>query len=322
MQTLPIYMLKASPRVPVITTRETTPRLLDKIPECQQEHNYCPLVPLSPTDDNQASGMLSFALRHQKRKFLILQEDEDVHRTYTDYLAGKLKENIKKRTDTEFISTEKVLATVSFNNVLSTITTYKPDCMFYVGGPDTVLKLNSYLDSAVSSGRLSRQDRPLLIASDGAVSDALLAKPTMVPFYVTHQLSLEEYREPSHVYGTDSFAVIAQLISQAGQKPNFHELGIGAYLWHLLSMHRVSDARTTISRIMEDNAHYAKPYIGRKDRIYSYFGRYNRLNAHFHVWRIDNQLVADADADADDEHDSVLPDTVSQLSGVVPLSNR
>jgi hypothetical protein len=304
-RTLPEYM-RAEPKILVITTRESTPKLLEQIQFCEQGNLYCPLIPLSPTDDVQAANIVTFAQQNGRKKLLILAEKDETHQSYTDYLSGELADLIRHhQTNLEYVSTEAITGTVSFDNALSVLDREKPDCLIFVGTAQTLLNFSDRLADHLDAQKVAPADRPMLIASDGAVSEMLWQTPTKgYPLYVTHQLSSDQYKEGStrHVYGVDAVAIINQLIEEVGEKPKFdefRELGFLPSIRHIINMHRVTDARMLLTKKMEEHGNGAGFYTGLNGRRYEYHDRYTRFEGYFHVWHIEGRQVAEAD-----EHDS------------------
>jgi hypothetical protein len=297
-EVLPEYM-GAAPKVPVITTRETTPTLMENVNSCFDDKVYCPILSLSPTDDIQATDMFNFAQATGRHAFYIAQEDDPAHRQYTDYLVSQLKDRIRDTPGTsDLVTFQSILSQKSIDTSLEAIEKYKPSCIFYLGGAETLFRLEKALSDAVTKGQLDKVDRPIIVASDGAVCQMILRRPIDQQLYLTYQLSLEDYLGADSAYGVDAFAVVSRLVSQAGENPDFSGLGFRAYVRNVINMHRVIDARATLSKLMEANAINGTPYPGRGKRQYRYYARYKLFDGQFHVWQLNGGKVGEANANA------------------------
>lgn len=68
---LPNYV-QASPPLPVIATRETSP---DLTMCCRAVSGLCPIIRMSPTDTDEARDLVAYAVAQGKRRFLVVAGD-------------------------------------------------------------------------------------------------------------------------------------------------------------------------------------------------------------------------------------------------------
>jgi hypothetical protein len=88
--------MQAQPPIPLIATKETNPDLLKKVTWCKGPLD-CPLLQMSPTDDQQAADTINFAfrwLRPQNQvkppvRFLVIKQINDANKAYADYLTDR-----------------------------------------------------------------------------------------------------------------------------------------------------------------------------------------------------------------------------------------
>jgi len=310
---LPIYM-GADPQVPVIATRETYPALLEKVSYCYEPRRYCPLIPMSPTDHDQARSIVDFAESQSAETFLILSEDDKKNVGYINGLVEGLRTNInadREKTGAKVIAELPILDQVSIDAALSLTTSKQPKCIVYIGNFSTGKEYLNLLEEQRKKSQASYS--PLTILSDSSVGQDLLIA-SIGPVFASYQLSGDQYLAADNVYGVDAFAMVKQLVRQIDEDPLALQTNWHASLRHFLNIHRVVDARVALIQTMQANANSGQPYIGLNGRKYAYLNRYARQDSFFHVWRVENHRIAEADS-----HDGFAP---PWPPGVVPASLR
>jgi branched-chain amino acid transport system substrate-binding protein len=303
---LPSYMA-AEPPVPVIATRETHPDLLKKVPNCKDPQVYCPFMPMSPTDTDQAQTAVEFALSRNSRKFLIVKANKPRNEEYAANLVEAYQDLIREKGG-DLVATTPVTDQVTLDTLFDQLDRYSPDCLFFIGPVETAAQfLRSYTDritskAAVKPAVIEKAPR-LMMFSDSAVGAGLLTaearfaesmpppNDARISVFVTFPLSGEEYRAINNVYGDDAVALVRQLLKKVEDEKLLSKT---SWLRHLISMHRVRDARRAVIHAMEanakDNTVYDTPH-----RKYQYFAKYSLHSLHFHIWRIEGQKTTEAD---------------------------
>lgn len=291
MDALPSYMA-ADPKVPVIATRESHPDLLRRVvsPKCEDKDVYCPFMPMSPTDTDQAETAIGFAISaSHSRRFLIVKDNLPRNQDYAASLSDAYKSAIEDR-HAELVTLVDVVDEVSRTAAAQQISQRTPDCVLYIGPVEHAQLFLSGLRPLL----IGQQRQPLIVLSDSAVGDLLLGTPTAV--YATFPLSGQDYKSIDNVYGDDAFSLVSELVRDVN---NWKLLPQVAKLHHYINMHRVTDARAAIIRAMEYNAKNSTVYDTRHGR-FQYYEKYKLVNVHFHIWQILSGKVTEVDnQDAD-----------------------
>src|SRR5258708_4256008 len=293
---LPTYMA-GNPPVPVITTRETLPTLMGKVEYCQEPGRYCPLIAMSPTDNDQAQSIVDFAESQGAETFLILREDDDKN---TDYIHGLVKclrariDADRNKMDAKVTAELLVLDQVSIDAAVDLTISKHPKCIVYIGNFGTG---KTYLSALQQQKAKNSQIvySPITVLTDSSVGQEMLMSDVGSVF-ASYQLSGEQYLAADNVYGVDSFAMVKQLVRQVDENPIALQTDWHSSLRHLLNMHRVRDARIALIAAMKANADSGQPYVGLNGRKYAYVTPYSRQDSYFHVWRVENHLIAEADS--------------------------
>jgi ABC-type branched-subunit amino acid transport system substrate-binding protein len=302
MDALPSYMA-ADPKVPVIATRETHPDLLMHVvsPKCEDKDVYCPLMPMSPTDTDQADIAIGFAIStNHSRRFLIVKDNVPRNEDYAANLSNAYTNMITDK-HVEFVHKFDVVDEVSRTEAAKQISQLAPDCVLYVGPVE-----NARLFLGSLSPLLAHQARqPLIVLSDSAIGDQLLE--TQTPVYATFPLSGQDYKTIDNVYGDDAFSLVSELVKDVN---DWHLLPQVAKFHHYINMHRVGDARAAIIRAMEYNANSGAVYDTRHGKFH--YQKYTLLGVHFHVWQIRSGKITEVDGQ---DPDSSPVKTVLSLPG-------
>jgi ABC-type branched-subunit amino acid transport system substrate-binding protein len=286
MDALPSYMA-ADPKVPVIATRETHPDLLKRVvsPKCEDKDVYCPFMPMSPTDTDQAQIAIGFAISaNHSHRFLIVKDNLPRNQDYADNLIAAYTNEIEDR-HSELVTHVDVVDEVSRSAAALQISQRMPDCVLYIG-PEEHAQM--FLDT-LRPLLVGQQRQPLIVLSDSAIGDLLLG--TSTPVYATFPLSGQDYKSIDNVYGDDAFSLVAELVKDVNE---WNLLPQVAKLHHYINMHRVRDARAAIIRAMEYNAKNSAVYETRHGK-FQYYGKYKLLNVHFHIWEIQSGKITEVE---------------------------
>lgn len=287
MKALPVYMA-TEPQIPLIATRETHPELLKEVThqDCQQV--YCPFMPMSPTDADQAKQAIDFAKKEGWDSFLLVRYPKrrsggPRNAEYADNLTQGYKDEIEKHSGT-LVKELDVYDGVSLDDAFGIIEKFKPKCVLFVGPVD-----NARVFIAALSQRIKEpKNQPALLFSDSAVDDGLLN--TNMQIFATFPLPAEDFRSINSVYGDDAFALVSALIKQVEQNRKVEKQ---SWFHHVINMHRVKDARMAIIEVMRDDVANNLPIYRSQNRVYQYVEKYRLMNIHFHVWKIENQKITE-----------------------------
>jgi hypothetical protein len=302
---LPVYM-GASPAIPLIATKETNPDLLRLVPACAKGISDCPLIQMSPTDDEQASDAVDFALKKLRaqnqaasRRFLIVKQDNDAdNKSYVDYLTSRYQGLLARPEYTQqgsvLVGTVNIVDANSYVQIITTVQTLKPDCLLFVGQfPAAQQFLSAFQD--VSKG-LSSQ--PIIMLPDAAINPAILEKGfgPIASVYATYPLSSSQYAEPDSILGRDAYAIIREIVKDVGpHRPILLGTTWKYRLRRLLQMHRVTDARSALDIVMIAGVKASRTFVGPTNNEYRFVSPYRRVGAKFHVWNIQDKQIMDVD---------------------------
>lgn len=327
---LPTYM-GADPPIPVIATKETNPDLLSTSPKCT--NLGCPLLQMSPTDDEQARDGLDFAFTQLPKRrmlaggtgenqtdhynFLILKEANGINPSYADNLTKKyvslLEEADYLKKGAFDQGTINIGDAATFLNIASSIINYKPDVVIYVGQSPLARQFFTALhdqlpppptaDPKLPAGAprkdVVKYQPPLILLCDAAVSPEVLNKGFLgiQDVFATYPLSSLAYKETESVLGRDAFAIVAGLVKEAGYHRPLKQGGGWAYtLRRTLQMHRVKDARAALAAAIINASEGNEDFKGPTMNEYAFeFPYHHRKNGRFHVWSISGSRVIEAD---------------------------
>jgi ABC-type branched-subunit amino acid transport system substrate-binding protein len=295
-QMLPAYMA-ATPQIPVITTRETLPSLMGRVEYCYKPGRYCPLISMSPTDVDQARSIVDFAESQGAESFLILREDDENNGDYIHGLVKGIRENIvedRNKMGANVTAEVPILDQVSIDAAVDLTYSKHPKCVVYIGNFGIGRK---YITSLRQKGTKNPETpySPIMVLTDSSVGQDLFMGD-IGPVFASYQLSGEQYLAADNVYGVDAFAMVKQLVRQVDEDPLAFETDWRSSLRHFMNVHRVKDARVALIKAMQTNADSGQPYVGLNGRTYIYVNRYSRQDSYFHVWKVDNHQITEADS--------------------------
>jgi hypothetical protein len=302
---LPVYM-QVDPPIPLIATKETNPDLLRQVPACAKGISDCPLMQMSPNDDEQASDAVDFALKKltaqnqaMSRRFLIVKQDNDSeNKSYVDYLTNRYQSLLARPEYTQqgavLVGTVNITDANSYVQIITTAQTLKPDCLLFVGQfPSAQQFLAAFQEP---SKALSPQ--PIVILSDAAINPGILDKGfgTATNIYATYALSSSQYTEPDSILGRDAYAIVRELVKDVGpHRPILLGTTWKYKLRRLLQMHRVTDARRALDAVMIAEVKASRIFVGPTNNEYRFVSPYRREGAKFHVWNIQDRKIVDVD---------------------------
>src|ERR1700722_9974486 len=284
---LPVYM-QANPPIPLIATKETNPDLLREVPTCAKGISDCPLMQMSPTDDEQALDAVDFALRKLRaqnqtpsRRFLIVKQDDDAdNKSYVDYLTNRYQSLLARSEYTQqgavLVGTVNIIDASSYVQIIATVQTLKPDCLLFVGQfPAAQLFLAALFSPALSP-------QPIVMLPDAAINPGILDKGfgALTNIYATYPLSSSQYSEPDSILGRDAYAIVRDLVKDVGpHRPILLGTTWKYTLRRFLQMHRVTDARRALDAIMIAGVKASRTFVGPTNNEYRFVSPYRREGA-------------------------------------------
>jgi hypothetical protein len=303
---LPVYM-KADPPVPVFAIKETNPSLLDGVPDCKRRLN-CPVLQLSPDDDQQAIDAISFVFTHSSqaagttptsagtkslvpKSVLIVQQSDKDNAKYTDYLvSGWIREleNPKDHVAVKVHPVEKIddprNSARPFTDILDIIKSNKPDCVLLAADYGLAKDLLNYLDN-----KLDDADKGFtVVMSDSAVSPQIKnGFGSLKNVFVMYPISSRDYSDPDSIIGRDAAVIIQELINRAGsERPLKIPDTVAYHMRRLLSMHRVPDAREALGNAVLEEAKSSTAIQGTTGSQYTFKYPIGRKDGAFHIWHV------------------------------------
>ena len=277
---LPIYM-RAEPQIPLIATRETDSDLFRLIPDCLKDQSYCPLLPMSPNNEDQAGTALDFTMGENKSRNFLIVKEHSWNADYTDGLATAFGKEITK-SGGAIVAELEVDTLASMDTPCDIISKHSTDAILFIGQSSTALNFVK----AVTTHKPGPVKNPLILLSDSAYSNDLNTLNTT--FYLMSPVSSKKSKVVNKIYGDDAFNLTAYLVSQADSKKLVAK---ASWLRHMLNMHRVRDARIAITEVMHEHSG-GSPYPVGSYRVIS---NYQLASKHFHIWRYDSADIVDVD---------------------------
>ncbi|MFX0138908.1 MAG: ABC transporter substrate-binding protein [Candidatus Hodarchaeota archaeon] len=249
---LPAY-LEQDPPIPVIMTTETNPELIPS----KFADSYCPILLLSPNDDDQAQTAAEFAIFKDEASVFWVIEDVS-NRVYSSYLSIKFIEHLQEKKG------KKVVLYSNNRSIPSALTlqTLGINCVFFAGEWSNALILIRQVKAIFPDKTL------MIILSDGSVNDQLIkhGQEDVEGVYLTFPMNAEKYLDYGYcLYGKDAAIIISDVIQSANKSftEKMKEKNKPVYfLKNLLNIHRVTDARWVINSIMQDYARDKKEFKG------------------------------------------------------------
>jgi len=287
---LSIYF-QENPPVPFLATTASDEDLLVKCRQsgtsCFQDGWFAPLLQLSPTNKEQGRAAIRFATQHQKRRFLIVSENDfgadpyskDLIQAYHDAIDEFNGEH-KKDGDLAGIVGKYKLDRLPGKEVLKKS---QLDCVLYAGE----------LEAAHGLLHAFPDPQPLVVLSDSTLesrlSDNALKDFTRVRF--TYQTDAADYNDHTNVYGLDAHWIAKQLIGDLNKRGGDFRF----WLKSLLHFHAVKDARRSLVHVMQENSisrtwYRGAPYQAEPGTTYV-FNQHRRVDAIFHVWQLKQSAV-------------------------------
>ena len=117
--------MAAKPKIPVILVTETNPALLPRL--CEMSEVPCPILRLSPTDEDQAKTAIEFAMDKGAESFLVFKDKDNP--VYSDYVAKRLAVEITQRNKRVCLTTTDEIVKIQIEMLKS----LKIDCVIFVG---------------------------------------------------------------------------------------------------------------------------------------------------------------------------------------------
>jgi ABC-type branched-subunit amino acid transport system substrate-binding protein len=272
---LPSYLLHIEQQVPVILPTETNPELL---PSNLPDENPYPVFRLSPTDDDQAAIAADFAIdKLQASQFWIVKDTQN--RTYSEYLAAAFQKQVMNAGKHVVMTT----TSDSFPNP-DELKKTNINCVFFAGDE---LHAMTLIDQIVS---IPWVKKPRIILSDWSVGPSLIPKEGRAAdgIFLIHPLSAEVYNNDQFAwYGSQARGIVEHLVRDANARFSqaLSDKEPLSYLFkRILNIHRVGDARTAISAIMNERHTFQTPTI---TYIFDHEGESS--TSEFHIWQIQKQ---------------------------------
>ncbi len=287
---LPNYV-QASPPLPVIATRETSP---DLTMCCRAVSGLCPIIRMSPTDTDEARDLVAYAVAQGKRRFLVVAGD--VNAEYALPLAHLIQNAIN--------ATGKALV----NDFFPSRSQIPPqrlvggnyDCILVSGEPGDAISLMTRIKEEFS--KVNGAQEPLVILSDASFDRTLLAagnSQLMQGVLLTYQLGHNDEDQPYHTYGLDAFDLVNSLVSQANGRIMANNVTWGFRLRRAINMHRVTDARDIVLAALRDFTQHHASLLSSSGEDYSFDSNGSRLNGRFHMWKVSGTTFVDIDGEKD-----------------------
>jgi len=311
-KSLPIYF-KASPRVPYIATTATDDDLLkDCDAECFQNvglrslfvrTRFAPLLQLSPTNRIQASSAIEFAIENGKHRFLIVSGNDSQNRSYAENLSTQYEAALAAAVKDGAVEVNRYdidRLPEDDKNLIGT----NPECVLYVGNfgeAQTLFTRLQHLGAAASQTMIILSDSVIQTrTSDVQLSQAFRQSgaDSSLPVRFTHQTVASDYNDHVSTYDRDAIAIAHTLITDLNERGT--DLRMRLRTW--FHIHRATDARRNLNRIMRENAAVRTWYEGEAAQgahpITYIFRGHNQFNGIFHVWRLqDHDAVGMEDVD-------------------------
>ncbi len=275
------YYRGAQPPIPVILTTETNPNLLPK----RVSAGSCPpAMRLSPTDDDQAIRVASFAAEKAKN-FWVVADIANI--VYSRYLTAQF---VTKITDQ---GKRVVLQSTSYNvPPLETLKAHNIDGVFFAGDRVDALILIRQIRALTAQHVFPTAPHgPVIILSDWAVDNSLLTLggKEVEGVFLTHPLTAEDYSDRTKgysAYGRNAITLVQNLIREADREFSRNRRDQDRFYWRKRArkMHRVGDARAVLDEVMQQCV--ARPGLnGTTDCKYQRDADGKEENGFFHVWQ-------------------------------------
>jgi len=301
---LPVYM-QAQPPIPLLATKETNPDLLKKVDWCKGPLD-CPLLQMSPTDDQQAVDTINFALRRLRPqnqskpsvRFLVVKQINEANKAYADYLTAKYETLLSSPSYISkgalHVGTVNIVDAKDIAQTISTIESMEPSCLLYVGN---FIIANQFL-GLFQEKFPEPSTRPLIMLSDASINPQVLKQGfgALDNVFATYPLSSAEYRETESILGRDASSIVQELIRRAGPHRPMAKIDNWKYeIRRALRMHRVTDARRALSAALEEMVISGDAVTGPTNNSYSFSFPFRRKDANFHVWQIKQRGITEVD---------------------------
>lgn len=271
---LPVYMAQ-DPKIPVILVTETNPDLLPR--RCDPPEMPCPVLRLSPTDDDQAETAVEFGIYSGCRDVGVVRDSSNP--VYGNYLADKIVNSLHEWGASVMISTEASNVLLANPAVSRGI-----DCFFFIGRYYNALTLMRQTQADNSNPK-----RKYILTDSSAVPELVEFGLDMRKVYLTHPRSADEIgrKEVGYTrYGLDAAWIMERLIVRANEILTMDtSIPSGVRKW--LGIRRVIDAREALGTAM---LQLRRMKGAPSKRDYSFDRRGHLLGERFHVWEIEDQM--------------------------------
>ena len=272
---LPVYMSQ-EPKIPVILVTETNPDLLPR--HCDEPEMPCPVLRLSPTDDDQAETAVEFSIFNKCMSFGVVRDSSNP--VYGNYLSDKIVSSLHEWGAAVMMSTESSNVSTAISNEITDI-----DCFFFIGRYYNALTLIR------QTKQFNAERNTTYILSDSSAVPELIESPARIDgvndvcVFLTHPRSANEIGNKNigyKGYGLDAAWIMERLTVRANELL-VHDTSFYAVVKRWLGIRRVSDARQALGRAM-----IQLPGIkgSPSKRDYFFDRRGHILEEKFHVWRL------------------------------------
>ena len=208
---LPEYLAQ-QPMIPVILVRETNPDFLPGF--CSSPRFVCPVIRLSPTDEDQARTAVKHAIQENATSFLVVRDSENP--VYSNYLANQLVSEIHKSKNYVALSTTD--SAVIYPEMIRKLNV---DWAFFVGDYHKALILIRQIKrhEKLSQTSTEAMHRSVGITlSDWSATRKLLAigGNDVNGVYLTHPRSAREISDDGYInFGIDTAWMIENILEEA-----------------------------------------------------------------------------------------------------------
>jgi branched-chain amino acid transport system substrate-binding protein len=279
---LPFYLFTEQP-IPVILATETNPEVL---PVNAPDEGPYPVFRLSPTDDEQAGIAADFAVEKMGAdRFWIVR---DTHNgTYSTYLTEEFQHRVIQKGKHVVMTT-----TTDVHPDENELKKGNIDCVFFAGDESHAMLLIDQIRS------IAWTRKPRVILSDWSVGPNLLPEKGEAAegIFLTHPLAADVYRKDSYVwYGRQVREIVEHIIRDANLRFSqalIDKKPVSFLLKRVLNIHRVGDARTAVSAIMNERHTFQT-----QDLMYKFDHEGRNATSEFHVWKIQNRKFLECDQD-------------------------
>jgi ABC-type branched-subunit amino acid transport system substrate-binding protein len=286
---LPTYV-GASPPIPVITTRETSPEL-----KCPQQPAECPVLRMSPSDADQARDMVDFAVKKHRpgAKFAIV--GGDYNSTYALALAKLLNEEVNRRhLQADMFPSRSAIPANQFINS-------RYDVILVAAEPDDSKSLVARIKDEFKNNP-NNATEPVVVLSDASFDRTLLmdgGSELLEGVSVTYQLGRVDDDQRYHAYGLDAFDLASDLLSETNGRIMDNNTPWTYKVRHAINMHRVADARSILLEAINESLTKHAAFLSQSGDTYKFDSDGHRLNGRFHIWQISHSKFVDIDGPID-----------------------